>query len=688
LPVALNRAALAARLLIILILMAVPLAFTPLLRDRFTQIKFAILQLCIPFIVGLVVVLCAGKVRLLLTGPLVLPSVLLVAAAFLSVSFACNGWWAARSAAGLGYLVAIMLACQATVVDRISLKKVLVAVLIAGTVVAFLGLLQYWEVWIFKRLPDTYGELQTPTTLGHNNFAAAYLIAVAPIAIAFLSTARSVPVMVSAGVSAGIVLYFLVLTGSRGGWIGLLAGAAVWCAWWAVERRRGAPAAGARRRASRPAVVAGVVVVGVIAAIVLSPGARRLVKEKAGCIVDLSDKPIKFRLLTWRSTLAMIADHPFGIGISNFEFRYPEYRSVQEHRITGRYRKVRRVHNEYLQAAAELGPLGLIAFFFLIAALLKTGFEVARRTGDEPTKRLCQAILVGQIGILVHSLFSFPLQLPTSSMMFWAMAGLISGQARRLAVQRQASRPWPIVWRRRLAVAVLVAVAFTIVQLSGSQYIAQYHRSRGLAFKNRGLYREAVGEFARAEQFCGSDFLTHYLASVCLRKLGLIQEAIEQSQQSLACNPNDRHTIFNLGTLYSFQGRTSEALRLWRRVLSLDPDYADAYFNMGVVLAGQGKLGVAATAYENALRIDPGMSQACHNLVVILKSLGRLREARNRLLDCIQRRPTLELLLDLSHIYASLGEIGNAQRTLHRAEELFGSDERITAALKALARAQ
>jgi len=422
------------------------------------------------------------------------------------------------------------------------------------------------------------------------------------------------------------------------------------------------------------------------ALIIVSPSTRLLVSDKAASFIDLDDKPIQFRLLTWKSTLSMIAEHPLGVGLANYEMRYPEYRSVQEHRITGRFKKVQRTHNEYLQTAAELGPHGLIALLFLVASFFRAGFTAAKNAETRKTRLMFQAIVVGQLAMLVHSFFSFPLQLPVTLMMFWLFCGVVSVPSK--AVQKAQRLP-PAQNRvpNRTALALVVcAVVVAILQLSASELFSDYHQSKGLSLKKKARYELAATEFQRASEFCGSSFLNHYLASVCLRNVGKIDEAIDESVKSLKCNPNDRHSIFNLGALHSYKGRTDEAIELWERVLSIDPDYAQAYFNMGAVYAHRGEDGLALSAYENALRINPNLKQACHNMVVILDKLGKLTEARDALVRCMENAQDLQLSLDLARVYAKLDEIGNAQRTLIEAKELFGKDVRIDELFRKLPR--
>ena len=70
-----------------------------------------------------------------------------------------------------------------------------------------------------------------------------------------------------------------------------------------------------------------------------------LVDEQGGSRIDI-----------WSSTMAMVRDHPFGIGLGNFEAVMPIYNSNGPYGI-----KYTHAHNDYLQLLAEAGWPGFLA---------------------------------------------------------------------------------------------------------------------------------------------------------------------------------------------------------------------------------------------------------------------------------------------------------------------------------------
>jgi len=124
------------------------------------------------------------------------------------------------------------------------------------------------------------------------------------------------------------------------------------------------------------------------------------------------------RFETYRSTLKMIADHPwFGTGLGTFVWSFPAYRSANIS-VLGVWD---RAHSTPLELASDLGlPLaGLVVFVWLIVlGVLVRGVWSRRRDLIVPVAALAVAI-VG----LTHSMIDFSLQISGYSIVVFALVG-------------------------------------------------------------------------------------------------------------------------------------------------------------------------------------------------------------------------------------------------------------------------
>ena len=124
------------------------------------------------------------------------------------------------------------------------------------------------------------------------------------------------------------------------------------------------------------------------------------------------------RLETYRSTLRMIADHPwFGTGLGTFAWSFPAYRSAN----VSMWGVWDMAHSTPLQLASDLGlPLaGLIGVAWLIVlGVLLRGVRIRRRDLIVPVSAVVVALLA-----LAHSCIDFSLQIPGYSIIVFALVG-------------------------------------------------------------------------------------------------------------------------------------------------------------------------------------------------------------------------------------------------------------------------
>lgn len=112
------------------------------------------------------------------------------------------------------------------------------------------------------------------------------------------------------------------------------------------------------------------------------------------------------RLSYWQDTLGIIKAHVFsGVGLGNFNLTYSRF-----------------AHNSYLQIWAEMGILGIISFFWFIAALSKSAFSNAGRVAQD-SRAPC--LIAAYTVFLVHNFVDFTFFLPEVTMVWWVISGLM-----------------------------------------------------------------------------------------------------------------------------------------------------------------------------------------------------------------------------------------------------------------------
>ena len=317
-------------------------------------------------------------------------------------------WGAADLASGIGELIKWLqlLVIALLVFDccrRRHVGWVLTAALASGVLQAVIGL---WQFGLRGSGPGTfelapglyraYGTFEQPNPFG--GFMGMTWPLAAGLFLGLLSAARQdrakashtvLTVLVFA--AAALTVGGMVVSYSRGAWVGALAAALVMGVFW--PRRRGLGIA---------VSVVGLVTVFGVARIGALPVdvAERLasvaefgrVQDVSGVTIDAANFSMIERMAHWQAASRMAAARPWlGVGLGNFQAAYPDYRLLNWEQALGH------AHNVYLNVVAESGLLGLGSYLLLwgsvfLITLRAIGCNVGWRRG----------VALGLLGVWTH----------------------------------------------------------------------------------------------------------------------------------------------------------------------------------------------------------------------------------------------------------------------------------------------
>ncbi|MBN1660067.1 MAG: O-antigen ligase family protein [Anaerolineae bacterium] len=281
----------------------------------------------------------------------------------------------------------------------------LVAVVLGtGALAALQGIYQFlFQVGpepfiLFGRFMRAYGSFAQP------NPYAGYLGLTLPVALGLLvawilSLRKSTPIVSAcwllwSGGCGVLMLAALVMSWSRGAWLGFAAAAA-------------AMAVAAVARSGRAAVLV-IILVAVVLYGVLAGGLAHLppalvqrfddflpylgLTDVRGREITDANFAVLERMAHWQAAIGMWTDHPWlGVGAGNYEVVYDRYALPLWPLPLGH------AHNYYLNVGAEAGIVGLGAYLFLYGAVLLSAWRAARRLiGWE------WGVALGVLGVGVH----------------------------------------------------------------------------------------------------------------------------------------------------------------------------------------------------------------------------------------------------------------------------------------------
>lgn len=213
----------------------------------------------------------------------------------------------------------------------------------------------------------------------------------------------------------------LVLTFSRGGWIGLmvalLAVILLLVYWWSVEITP--QINNFWRTWLLPIVVSALIGLLVLAVIFVEPVRLRVLSIFA----DRQDSSNNFRRNVWDAVFEMIRDRPIigiGPGHNSFNKIYPLYQRPRYSALSA--------YSIFLETAVETGFIGLACFIWLIIVILNTAFMQMRRFLKLRSKDGLWLIgaIATVLGMLAHGTVDTVWYRPEVNTLWWFMAALVA----------------------------------------------------------------------------------------------------------------------------------------------------------------------------------------------------------------------------------------------------------------------
>lgn len=237
----------------------------------------------------------------------------------------------------------------------------------------------------------------------HSNDFATYLICSIPLLAGIAVThPQSVGIQESrrSGISSvsflSVVLlltFCLILTFSRGGWLGFIVACGMMC--FLLPKKKF------------------FFFLGLIFFALLFSSPEIL--KRAATVFGAGGDSGRYQL--WDGAWAMIAQHPWiGNGVGTFMAFFQDY-------VQGRGAMY--AHNCYLQMWAEVGVFGLLCFLLFLGTVFRSGFLALRRCAGLEMAPILAGLLCGALAFLVQSALDTNLYALQPSALFWLFLGMI-----------------------------------------------------------------------------------------------------------------------------------------------------------------------------------------------------------------------------------------------------------------------
>jgi putative inorganic carbon (HCO3(-)) transporter len=383
------------------LLLAPAVPFGSLLQANVGVVGVGVTEALVVLVLGAWVIRLATRPRARIALPrLTLPILLFLGALIVSALGAQSFQHSAKEIVKWVEVLGLFLFVSSEM-DRKWTRALIAVLLGTGGLVALHGIYQFlFQVGpdafvLFDRFMRAHGTFEQPNPYG------GYLGLTLPLAVGVV-VAGILPVagriklvwILLAACTGGLMLLALVMSWSRGAWLGFGAGAAAMA--FAVVARSGRAAA----LATGLAVLAAYVLL--VLGVVRVPPAivQRFtdfvpyvgVSDVRGAEITDGNFAVLERVAHWQAAWQMWSDHPwFGVGIGNYEPEYSQYALPLWPVALGH------AHNYYLNVAAEVGVVGLATYVLLWGLAVVGAWRACRGA-----LRWDWGLALGVLGVLVH----------------------------------------------------------------------------------------------------------------------------------------------------------------------------------------------------------------------------------------------------------------------------------------------
>ncbi len=447
-----------------------------------------------------------------------------------------------------------------------------------------------------------------------NSLAALLLLLLPPAVKLMLRRGASFTQRLLAGYLAAVFLLGLILTVSRGAWLGLALALMVW------------PLFAGGRTWGRRLLLTGAAMVAVTVAGWVIYSTVPTMRMRFDALLQESGE--RTRPIMWQGAWKLFQDNPvWGSGAGSYNIAFEKYRP-ESYQLDSRW-----AHNDYLNTLSDYGVVGFILFFGTCAFLV---FRRVRRSklsrnlpvvawSEDPS--LHQAMALGLLAFGLQLLVDFHLKIPALAMALATVAGLLL-QPDRSALANSVRRPGRV---NQLGFALAaIGLLVGLVGFVQPHYLAEALRYSSRQAINRladdelHAYREVLApalqamhcaveiDDRNAQAWADLAYATALWAHVepaKTRQLGL--DASRHAERALSLSAEVPEFWLRHGVALDMQGKWHEAGRSFTKAMALAPANARTWYYQAYHLSLNSVAhGQARSAIGISLRLDPSYKPA------------------------------------------------------------------------------
>lgn len=438
-------------------------------------------------------------------------------------------------------------------------RAVIFALFLSTFLLSIYGIYQYfWGLDITRMKVALYHSGEFPpefmTRLGTDKVfstfvfppaLAGFLLLVMPLSISMGFVGRSRFERIFCGfISFPLILWCLILTFSKGGWVSAVLSMVVFVFIWLTVIKR---------------VKKNVVAIGVTICVLIF-----ILLIVFDCLPKATFSgfigSFGVRVGYWKSIPPMVRDFfLIGSGPGTFGIMYPGYRILLG-------RETQMAHNNYLQVLVETGVFGLVAFLWIWIRFLRRGIRLI--FAEKVDRMLILACFAGIIGFLIQGFVDFGLYVPGITMTVFLFLGLIEAKENVRPLQFSVKKGTKVF----LTIVILTVTTYMMWAVRRPM-LGERCFGRAIVCTRKGELDKSISLLKKAIEYCPQHAKYYFqLGLIYEGKKGrvFLNKAIESYEMAVRYNPYMASYHSKLSLLYWFKSQRRDRKLMEKAILEME----------------------------------------------------------------------------------------------------------------------
>jgi len=251
------------------------------------------------------------------------------------------------------------------------------------------------------------------------------------------------------------------------------------------------------------------------------------------------------------------------------------------------------------------------------------------------------AVAAGATAVLVQSIVSYPLRVPTTVTSIAALLGLFAPRSKRLELEFRAPRALKFIVLGAAVIGATLACLRCYRPLE-----AEAHYVKGMEYLlSKRDYAAASAEYRQAIALGLPRYDIYFRLGQAQLKAGQNERALETYRRALRVQPYHEYSYFGVAEALRGLGRTDDAITNYQKAIAYEPRFLDAYLKLARLYRSRGEPKKAGETLDSGLKHFPKSREMMLDGAVASVELGDIKRAKSDLRSLLAGNPNDAVVL-------------------------------------------